>query len=72
MKLNLRKKDHLLYWIAAALLLIGFGLGDTAIVAWAASLATASQLAVLGLAFAVTATGVIFTFWEMRRLSSRR
>lgn len=72
MTLTLRKRNRQLYWIAAALLLVGFGLGDAAIVAWAASVATASQLATLGLAFVLTATGVVFTFWEMRRLSSRR
>jgi len=72
MKLNLRKKDRQLYWIAAALLLIGFGLGDTAVVAWSASFATVSQIAAFGLAFVLTAMGVFFTFWEMRRLSSRR
>jgi hypothetical protein len=72
MKLTLRKRDRLLYWIAAALLLIGFGLGDSAVVAWSASMATTGQVAAFGLAFVLTASGVFFTFWEMRRLSSRR
>ena len=58
---------HLLSWLAAALLLIGFGLGDTAIVAWSASIITFWQLVAVTLSFGLIAMGILITFWQMRR-----
>jgi hypothetical protein len=66
-----RNNGHLLYWMAAALLLIVFGLGDTAIVAWWASLLTFGQLVAVSLALVLTATGAFLTVWQMRRQAGR-
>ena len=66
-----RNNDHLLYWMAAALLLMVFGLGDTAIVAWWASVVTFGQLVAVALALALTATGAFLTIWQMRRQAGR-
>ena len=63
-----QNNDHLLYWIAATLLLMGFGLGDTGIIAWCASLITFWQLAVFAFSFALIGVGALFTIWQMRRL----
>ena len=62
-----RSDDHLLHWIVAALLLVGFGLGDTAIIAWCASLVTAWQLGAVLFSFVLVAAGLCFTVWQMRR-----
>jgi hypothetical protein len=62
-----RDKDHLLYWIAATLLLMSFILGDTAIIVWSASLVTFGQLVAAALAFVLIGIGVFFTAWEMRQ-----
>jgi hypothetical protein len=62
-----RNNGNLLYWIAAALLLIVFGLGDTAIVAWWASLVTFGQLVAVSLSLVLTATGAFLTVWQMRQ-----
>jgi hypothetical protein len=64
--LTKRGDNHLLFWIGATLLLVFFGLGDTAIVAWSASLVSAAQLAVAGVAFLSISGGVLFTIWQMR------
>ena len=53
-------------WVGVALLLMSFGLLDTGIIVWSASLATAGQLAAFALAFASIGTGVLFTLWQMR------
>ena len=62
-----RSDDHLLHWIAASLLLVGFGLGDTAIIAWCASLVTVWQLGAVLFSFVLVAAGLCFTVWQMRR-----
>jgi hypothetical protein len=62
-----RNNGPLLYWIAAALLLMVFGLGDTAIVAWWASRVTFGQLVAVSLSSVLTATGAFLTVWQMRR-----
>jgi hypothetical protein len=62
-----RDNDHLLYWIAALLLLIGVGLGDTVVIAWCASLVSVWQLAVSAFSFVLIGGGVLFTAWQMRR-----
>jgi hypothetical protein len=62
-----RGDDHLLHWIAATLLLVGFGLGDTAIVAWSTSLVTVWQLDAFLFSFVLVAAGLCFTVWQMRR-----
>jgi hypothetical protein len=62
-----RSDDHLLHWIAATLLLVGFGLGGTAIIAWCASLVTGWQLSAVLFSFVLVATGLCFTVWQMRR-----
>jgi hypothetical protein len=58
---------HLMNWLAAALLLIGFGLGDTTIVAWSASFITFWQLVAITFSFWLIAMGILITFWQMRR-----
>jgi hypothetical protein len=58
---------HLLNWLAAVLLLIGFGLGDTTIVAWSASIITFWQLVAVTFSFGLIAMGILITFWQMRR-----
>jgi hypothetical protein len=67
MSLASRSDDHLLHWIVAALLLVGFGLGDTAIIAWCASLVTEWQLGAVLCSFVLVAAGLYFTVWQMRR-----
>jgi hypothetical protein len=62
-----RNNDKLFYWIAATLLLVGVGLGDTAIVAWSASLVTFWQLVAATFSFVLIATGTLFTVWQVRR-----
>jgi hypothetical protein len=59
--------DHLLPWMAAILLLMGFGLGDTGIIAWCTSLITLGQLVVITSSFALIGMGMLFTIWQMRR-----
>jgi hypothetical protein len=59
--------DGPLIWLAAALLLIGFGIGDATIVAWSASVITFWQSVAVTVSFALIATGVLITFWQMRR-----
>jgi len=59
--------SHLLNWLAAVLLLIGFGLGDATIVAWSASLITFWQSVTVTVSFALIAMGILITFWQMRR-----
>lgn len=59
--------DRLLYWIAAMLLLLGCGLGDTAVIAWSASLLTMCQLMAGALAFGLIGTGLFVTVWQIRR-----
>ena len=63
-----RNNDHLLYWIAAILLLVGFGLGDTGIIIWCASFITFGQLVVFAFSFALISVGALVTIWQMRRL----
>jgi len=58
---------HLLNWLAAVLLLTGFGLGDATIVAWSASLITFWQSVAVTISFALIAMGILITFWQMRR-----
>ena len=60
--------DHLLYWIAAILVFMGFGLGNTGIIAWCASLITFWQLLVFAFSFALIGMGALFTIWQMRLL----
>jgi hypothetical protein len=61
----LREPNHLVYWLAALLLLCGFGFGDLAVVAWSASLVGFWQLAGSALSFALIGAGVLFTAWRM-------
>jgi hypothetical protein len=56
---------HLLQWLAVILLLIGFGLGDTAVIAWYASLVTAWQLAGSAFSFMLIGAGLLFTAWRI-------
>jgi hypothetical protein len=63
-----QNSNRLLYWMASILVLLGFGLGDTGIIAWCASLITFWQLAVFAFSFALIGMGAIFTIWQMRRL----
>jgi hypothetical protein len=62
-----RNNDHLLYWIAAVLLVTVFGIGVTAIIAWCASLVTFGQMVAVSLALVLTGTGTFFTVWQIRR-----
>jgi hypothetical protein len=64
--MNTPNNDRLLYWIGATLLLTVFGLTETAIVAWCASLVTFGQLVAVSLTLVLTGTGTFFTFWQMR------
>jgi hypothetical protein len=66
-RLASRNHDHLLHWIAATLLLVGFGLADTAIIAWSASLITVWQLGAFSFSFVLISVGLCFTVWRMRR-----
>ena len=61
------KDGHLLNWLAAVLLLIGFGLGDATIVAWSASIITFWQLVAVTFSFGLIATGLLITFLQMSR-----
>ena len=63
--------DHLLHWVAAALLLTGFAIGDTAIIAWCASLANLWQLAAAALSYVLIAVDILFTVWQMSEISNR-
>jgi hypothetical protein len=63
--------DHLLLWVAATLLLTGFALGDTAIIAWCASLASLWQLAASALSYVLIAVGILFTVWQMNEITNR-
>ena len=56
---------RLLGWLIAVLLLMAFGLGDTAIVVWSASLVTVGQLAAAAIAFGLIGTGVLITVWRI-------
>jgi hypothetical protein len=58
---------YLVNWLAAVLLLIGFGLGDATIVAWSASVITFWQLVAVTSSFGLIAMGILITFWQMRR-----
>lgn len=58
---------HLLNWLAAVLLLVGFGLGDATIVAWSASIITFWQLVAVTFSFGLIAMGILITFWQMGR-----
>ncbi len=62
-----RNNDRLLFWIGITLLLLSFGFGDTAIVAAAARVVTAGQLAAAALAFLLIGSGLLFTAWQIRR-----
>ena len=62
-----RNNDHLLWWIAAALLVSGISLWDMAIVAWCASLVTLNQVIACVLSFALIGSGLLLTVWQMRR-----
>ena len=62
-----RSGYHLFWWIAGAMLLLSFGLADTAIVVLAASLATIQQVAACALAFGMICIGALFTLWQMRQ-----
>ena len=62
-----RNDNHLLYWMAATLFLVGVSLADTATVAWSASLVSLWQLVASVLAFLLISTGVLFTVWQVRR-----
>ena len=62
-----RNEGHLLNWLAAVLLLIGFSLGDATIVAWSASLITFWQTVAVTVSFALIAMGILITFWQMSR-----
>jgi hypothetical protein len=62
-----RNNDHLLYWIAATLLLMFLGLGGAAIVAWWASFLTLGQLVAVLLALVLTGAGGFLTVWQMQR-----
>jgi len=64
-----RNDNRLIYWIAAVLLFMSFGLGDVAVVVWSAALASVGQLAVAALAFVVTGVGLLFTVWQIGRSS---
>jgi hypothetical protein len=59
--------DHLVCWIAVALLLTSFSLGDAAIIAACASLVTIGQLVACAVSFALVGSGLLFTVWQMRR-----
>lgn len=63
----LHSDDHLLNWLAAVLLLIGFGLGDATIVAWSASIITFWELVAVVFSFGLIAMGILITFWQMTR-----
>jgi hypothetical protein len=63
---------YLVYWLAALLLVIGFGLGDATIVAWSASIITFWQLVAVTSSFGLIAMGILITFWQMTRDSGHR
>jgi hypothetical protein len=62
-----RHPDHLLHWIAAILLIAGFGLGGSTIIAWCASLVTFGQMVAVTLAFVLTGVGLFFTVRHIRQ-----
>jgi amino acid transporter len=64
--------DHLLLWVATTLLLMGFALGDTAIIAWCASLVSLWELTASALAYVLIAVGMLFTIWQMSEISNKR
>jgi hypothetical protein len=59
--------NHFLYWTAAVLLLLSFGFGDAATVAWSASLITFWQLFAAAFSFLLIAMGLFVTIWRMSR-----
>ena len=63
---------YLVYWVAALLLVIGFGLGDATIVAWSAPIITFWQLIAVTSSFGLIALGILITFWKMTRDSGHR
>src|SRR6266700_7126053 len=67
-----RNNDHLLHWIATTLILIGFALGDTAIIVWCASLVTLWPMVVSIFSYVLIAMGVVFTVWQMSEISNKR
>ena len=66
-----RNNDHLLQWIAAAMLLVGIVLVDTAITAWIASLVTLWQLAASVASYLLVAVGLLFTIWQIRAIGNK-
>ena len=58
---------YLLKWLAAVLILLGFGLGDATIVAWSASIITFWQSVAVTSSFGLIAMGILITFWQMTR-----
>ena len=63
----LRNDDHLLHWMGATLLLISFGLGDAAIIAWCASAIDFGELFAVVFSFLLIEAGLFYTVWQMRR-----
>lgn len=60
-----RNDHHLLYAIAAILLLVCCGLGDAAIVAWSAAVVSVGQVAAALLAFILIGAAMLVTVWYM-------
>ncbi len=59
--------NHFLFWTAAVLLLMSFGFGDAAIVAWSASLVSSWQLLAAAFSFLLITMGLFVTVWRMKR-----
>jgi hypothetical protein len=64
--------DHLLQWMAAALLLTGCALAEAGIIAWCASFVTLWELGAIGFTYVLIAIGLLFTVWQMREIGNRR
>ena len=67
MNFNTNHNNRLLYWVTFAVLMVGVGLCDAAVIAWNASLAGFWELFVSLFSFVLTSAGLLFTIWRMRR-----
>ena len=65
MNVNTNHDYRLLYWVAFAVLMVGVGLCDAAVIAWNASVAGFWVLFVSLFSFVLTSAGLLFTIWRM-------
>jgi hypothetical protein len=61
-----RVNTVLAWWTASLLLLLTFGFGDVAVVAWSANVVTAGELVAAWLAFFLIAFGIMVTICKIK------